>query len=80
MLIERLADWSSSCDEFVVRPLQAHEIVVCALLNYISPRHHSYDVRVLDSRQTVSNDDTSSAFSRFIQSLLYSLANTDEQT
>lgn len=70
----RLADWSSGRDEFVVRPLQAHEIVVCALLDNISSRHHSYDIRVLDSRQTVSNDDTSSAFSCFIQSLLYSLA------
>lgn len=44
-----------------------------ALLYYNSTRHHRNDVSSLDSRQPVSNDDTGSSFSCFIQSRLNSL-------
>lgn len=65
-----LADRGSRGDKFVIRSSLGHQFIVCAFFYDRPTRHHCYDVSSLDCRQPVSDDDTSSSFSGFVQSRL----------
>mmetsp|Transcript_6877 Transcript_6877/g.10102 ORF Transcript_6877/g.10102 Transcript_6877/m.10102 type:complete len:219 (+) Transcript_6877:154-810(+) len=54
-------------------PMARHQLLVCTLLNNLPIRYHRDRVRVLDSRQSVRNNDCRSTTCRLVQSLLYNL-------
>lgn len=65
-----LADRGSCWDKFIISSSLGHQFIVCAFFYDRPTRHHRYDVSILDGRQAVSDDDTSSSFSGFVQSRL----------
>ena len=54
----------------VVCLLESHEVSMCSRLYHLTLMNHSYDVRVIDGRETVSDDNGCSTLPCFIESFL----------
>lgn len=77
---EQLADWCSCGNQLVVGSLQGHELVVRSFLNQKAPGHDSDNVRLLNGRQAMGDNDAGPALSGFVQGLLHSLSRAWKHT
>lgn len=56
-----------SLDQFIVSRFLLDEFIVGALLDNTPVRHHHNIIRILNSRESVSNDHGSSSLSSFVE-------------
>lgn len=71
---EQLADRCPCGNQLVVGSLQGHELVVRSFLDHKAPGHDGDNVRVLNGRQAMGDNDAGPAFSGFVQGLLHRLS------
>ena len=57
----------------IIGVLQSHEVSVCPRLYHLAFMNHSYHVRVVNGRETVSNDNGGSSLPGFIKGFLDNL-------